>query len=185
MQAIVALRPLFQPTTLRAAASCSAAVRRMASATTTTTTSTTSLPAFGQPAFALTKTLPYVSFEEALDKTVHALKDVGFGVLTEIDVDATLQLKIHTALDRPYKILGACNPKFAHEALQKLPAFGLLMPCNVVVTMTDTDDATNPNAAVVSMVDPLSLFAVVQQEPGMEKMAREVREALQTALDAL
>jgi len=168
MRTVLALLPaLISKTTLRSTPTA----LRMAT--------TSSLPAFGTPSFGLTKTLPGVSYADAMTKTVSALKDVGFGVLTEIDVDATFQKKIDTSLDRPYKILGACNPNFAHRALQKIPAVGLLMPCNVVVT---TDAESN---AVVSMIDPMSLFAAVVNEPGMEDMAKEVQDALQKALDAL
>ena len=140
---------------------------------------TVSLPEFGQTAFGLTKTLSKdVTFDEALVKTKDALKDVGFGVLTEINLDATFRKKKDVALDRPYQILGACNPDFALQAVQLLPSIGLLLPCNVVVT------TTSDGVPVVSMIDPIAMFSMVD-EPEVESMAKEVRGVLQKALDSI
>ena len=76
------------------------------------------------------------NFEEVIDRTKAALAQRGFGVLTEIDVAATLKKKIGADME-PYVILGACNPTFAHQALQREPDLGLLLPCNVVVMQKD------------------------------------------------
>jgi uncharacterized protein (DUF302 family) len=140
---------------------------------------TVSLPDFGPTAFGLTKTLSKdVTFDEAVVKTKDALKSVGFGVLTEIDLDATFRKKKDVGLDRPYQILGACNPDFALQAVQMLPSIGLLLPCNVVVTTTPD------GAPVVSIVDPIAMFSMVN-EPKVKDMAQEVRGVLQTALDTI
>ena len=141
--------------------------------------STTSLPDFGEPAFGLTKTLPGVSYQDAMDKTVAELQKVGFGVLTQIDMAATMAAKLHTDFTRPYMILGACNPQLAYRALSAIPAIGLLLPCNVVVT---TDGEGN---AVVSMIKPEAMFSSMIQEPGMESMVDEVTGLLTQVLDAL
>ncbi len=93
-------------------------------------------------------------FEEALERTVAALKAEGFGVLTEIDVKETLKKKLDVDF-RPYKILGACNPPLAYRALSTAPEVGLLLPCNVTVSQVE-DGVTE-----VSLVDPLAMLGVV------------------------
>lgn len=105
--------------------------------------------------------------EEAEQKAIEALKAEGFGILTEIDVQAVLKKKID--VDRkPYKILGACNPALANKALQAEPDLGLLLPCNVVIR--EEEDGTT----TVAIVDPAAMFTVVDK-PEMEEMADEVR----------
>jgi uncharacterized protein (DUF302 family) len=135
------------------------------------------IPTFGNPSYGLTRTLDNVSYADGVDRARQSLQKQGFGVLTEIDVKATLQKKID-ADTRPYVILGACNPKLAHEALQAEPAIGLLLPCNVVVS---EDDAGN---AVVSAIDPVSMFAVVNR-PDVEPLAKAVRVLLERAIEEL
>lgn len=105
------------------------------------------------------------------------LKEHGFGVLTEIDVKATIKMKLDEDVP-PQFILGACNPPLAHRALTEEPAIGLLLPCNVVVTETEAGDAT------VSALDPVKLFALVGR-PELEPVAREVRERLVRVIEAL
>lgn len=140
---------------------------------------TVSLPDFGPTSLGLSKTLSKdVTFDDAVVKTKDALKSVGFGILTEIDLGATFRNKKDVALDRPYQILGACNPDFALRAVQMLPSIGLLLPCNVVVTTTPD------GSPLVSMIDPIVMFGAIN-EPQVESMAQEVKGLLQTALDAI
>lgn len=118
--------------------------------------------------------LPY---EEAVERVTAALKDEGFGVLTEIDVRATLKKKLD--VDFPhYIILGACNPPLAHKALQAEHEIGALLPCNVVVY----DDETG--GSVVSAVDPRAMMNVVQN-PAVQAVGDEAAERLQRALASL
>ncbi len=117
------------------------------------------------------------SMEEAEQKAIEALKAEGFGVLTEIDVQAVLKKKID--VDRkPYKILGACNPVLANKALQAEPDLGLLLPCNVVIR--EEEDGT----ITVAIVDPAAMFTVVDK-PEMEEMAEEVREIFERIMAAI
>jgi len=104
------------------------------------------------------------------------LKAEGFGVLTEIDVKATLKKKLDVDF-RPYKILGACNPPLAHKALQGEPLIGLLLPCNVVVFEEDGD-------AVVSFVNPKEMFKVVENAE-LQAVAEEVDAKMRRAFEAL
>ncbi len=135
------------------------------------------VPAFPATPYALVRALPGVPFADALTRTRAALATQGFGVLTEIDVRATMKAKLGADM-REYVILGACNPPLAFQALALEPGTGLLIPCNVAVT---ADDA---GGAIVAAVDPLALFGVVAK-PGMEGVATEVRERLARALDAI
>jgi uncharacterized protein (DUF302 family) len=117
------------------------------------------------------------SYEEALERVPEALKSEGFGVLTEIDVKDTLKKKLDVDFRR-YKILGACNPPFAHRALQTELEIGLLLPCNVIVY--EGDDGK----AVVSVVDPVQTVAA-QAGGEMKKLADEVRVKLGRVLEQL
>ena len=127
-------------------------------------------------AFGIAKTLD-APFDEALARVPTALAAEGFGVLTEIDVQATLKKKLDVDFRR-YRILGACNPPFAHRALQHSLDVGMLMPCNVIVY--ETDDGKT----VVSAVDPVQTMAA-QADPAVRPIAEQVREKLLLALDAL
>jgi uncharacterized protein (DUF302 family) len=104
--------------------------------------------------FRATLNIPY---EEAIEKATAALKEEGFGVLTEIDVKTTLKQKINADFQR-YIILGACNPNLAYQALQNELEIGLLLPCNVIVYETDEGHA------VVSIVNPLAMLGVVEND---------------------
>jgi uncharacterized protein (DUF302 family) len=117
------------------------------------------------------------SFDDALARVPEALKSEGFGVLTEIDIQGTLKAKLGVDFRR-FKILGACNPPFAHEALQEDLAAGLLLPCNVVVY--EGDD----HRAVVMAVDPTRTVAALGN-PKLATLAETVREKLSRALSKL
>ncbi len=113
-------------------------------------------------------------FDAAIAKVTDALKAEGFGVLTEIDVQATLKKKLDVDF-RKYKILGACNPPFAHRALTASLEVGLLLPCNVVVY--EEDGGTTHVAAI----DPMETVAA-RGEPELAGIAREVRDKLERAI---
>lgn len=117
--------------------------------------------------------LPY---EEAIEKVTGALKEEGFGVLTEIDVKATLKKKLDADF-RKYVILGACNPPLAHRALSTELEIGLLLPCNVIVYEED-------GGSVVSIVDPISMLGVVEN-PELEPVAQEARTRLKRVIEAV
>ncbi len=117
------------------------------------------------------------NFDDALAQVTAALKVEGFGVLTEIDVKDTLKKKL--AVDfRPYKILGACNPRLAYRALSTAPEVGLLLPCNVTVAYVE-DGVTE-----VSIIDPLLMLGFAQY-PDLEPVAEEARARLGRVATAL
>ena len=126
--------------------------------------------------FGIRKTLD-LDFDEALARVPDALKAEGFGVLTEIDVQATLKKKLDADFRR-YRILGACNPSFAYRALQHSLDVGMLLPCNVIVY--ETDD----RKTVVSAVDPMQTMAA-QGDEAIRPIADEVRKRLQRVIDSL
>lgn len=115
-------------------------------------------------------------FPTAVEKTRQALRDQGFGVLTEIDVRATLREKIGEEME-DYLILGACNPRLAHRALGVDRQVGLLLPCNVVVR-------TEAGQSVVEAIDPATMMNVTA-EPGLTPVADEAGRLLRAAIDTL
>ncbi len=117
-----------------------------------------------------------VPYEQAVDKVTAALKSEGFGILTEIDVKATLKKKLDTDFRR-YVILGACNPPLAHRALQVDLDVGLLLPCNVIVY-------EDGEGSVVSIIDPLTMVEI-SDNPSLGEVAQEARTRLQRVVDKL
>ena len=113
-------------------------------------------------------------FDEAVDAMTHALKTEGFGVLTEINVQATLKKKINVSFRR-YLILGACNPPLAYEALQNELEIGLLMPCNVILYETDEGETA------VSIANPMAMVSITNV-PALQKMATQAKSKLTRAL---
>lgn len=117
-----------------------------------------------------------LSFEAAIEKVTDTLKQEGFGVLTTIDVKETLKKKLDIDFKK-YTILGACNPPFAHKALQAEEEIGLLLPCNVIVYEKE-------GGTVVSAFDPMSMMKIVDN-PAIQPIAAEVKERLKRAIDAV
>ncbi len=115
-------------------------------------------------------------FATAVDRVKSALQAEGFGVLSEIDVAATLQAKLGVEIP-PYLILGACNPPLAHRALSADPDIGALLPCNVVLRQTG-------DAVTVAFMDPAAVLGIVDV-PGVAELAGEVREKLLRVRDSL
>ncbi len=116
-------------------------------------------------------------FDETIERVIAALKTEGFGVLSDIDVAATLKSKL--GIDqRPYRILGACNPDFAHKAISAEPDIGVLLPCNFVVREDDAGDVH------VMFMNPLAVLDLVEN-PQVPELASVVREKLDRALEAV
>jgi uncharacterized protein (DUF302 family) len=116
-------------------------------------------------------------YEQAVERATAALKDEGFGVLTEIDVKATLKAKLGQDFQR-YVILGACNPPLAHQALQAELEIGLMLPCNVIVY------ETQDGGSVVSAINPMAALGVVDNSTLLE-VAEQVTEKIQRVVDSL
>lgn len=117
------------------------------------------------------------SFDDVVERTTQALADEGFGIITEIDMQATLKKKID--VDRkPYKILGACNPKLANQALGEEIDIGLLLPCNVVVRENDN------GAVTVGFLDPTEIFKLVDNAQ-VAPLAEDIKARLKRVVKAI
>ena len=129
-------------------------------------------------ALSLSTTL-HTSFDDAVARTRKALADQGFGVLTEIDVKATLKAKLGAEMN-DYLIPGACNPPLAHRAVSIDPQIGLLLPCNVVVRADPATDDT----VIVEAINPQMLVDLTG-EPALREVAEQATAKLQAAIEAL
>lgn len=117
------------------------------------------------------------SFGDAVDRVTEALAKEGFGVLTEIDVKETLKKKLDVDF-RPYTILGACNPGFAHQALEAEDKIGTMLPCNVIVQDKGAEGVE------VAAINPIASMSAVEN-PALEPIARQVQARLQSVIEAL
>jgi uncharacterized protein (DUF302 family) len=127
--------------------------------------------------YGFTTTLTDLSFEQALAKTLDALKAEGFGVLSDIDVQRAMKDKLGVEMP-PYRILGACNPPLAHQALQAEPDIGLLLPCNVIVRQEA------PGRVVVGFLDPQVMVGLVGK-PSVKPVADQAEQRLRRAWASL
>lgn len=127
--------------------------------------------------YYFSKTFDGPTFDGVIEKTVAALKQEGFGILTEIDIKATFKKKLDVDFPK-YMILGACNPGFAHKALQAENKIGTMLPCNVIVRETDK------GGIEVAAVDPMASMMGVENSQ-LAEIAGEVRDKLKRAVDSL
>ncbi len=118
-----------------------------------------------------------LGYEEAIEKVTEELKKEGFGILTEIDVKETLKKKLDVDF-KPYKILGACNPPFAHKALQSEEQIGLMLPCNVIVYVNEQ------NETVVAVIDPIASMQAVNNDK-LGEVAETIQSKLKNVIDSL
>ncbi|PKQ61260.1 hypothetical protein BZG02_16640 [Labilibaculum filiforme] len=116
-------------------------------------------------------------FDDAVDRVTKALQTEGFGILTDIDVKATLKEKLDVNFKK-YRILGACNPSFAYKAFQVEDQIGIMMPCNVTVIEQDNGHVD------ISMMDPTAAFNVIENEE-LQPFARELKDRLERCLTYL
>jgi uncharacterized protein (DUF302 family) len=127
--------------------------------------------------YGFTTTLSGIGFDQAREKTIEALKAEGFGVLSEIDIQSAMKAKLGVDMPR-YRILGACNPPLAHQALQAEPDIGLLLPCNVIVR--EAEDGR----IVVGFLNPQVMIELVDK-PGMKAVSDEAEERLRRVCESL
>ncbi len=127
--------------------------------------------------YSISKRVDY-SYDEALVKVTEALKGEGFGILTEVDVKATLKKKLDVDF-KPYKILGACNPPYAYEVLSLEEQIGLSLPCNVVVFVNDSGET------IVAAIDPVTSLGGATPNQKVKEIAAEVREKLKKVIENL
>ncbi len=127
--------------------------------------------------YALIKELPGTEYDDAVTRATELLADEGFGVLTEIDVKATLKKKLDVDFKR-YVILGACNPKLAHHAMSGEPFIGVLLPCNVVVMERDG------GGSIVAALKPTAVFSLIDNDQ-VAPIADEVEHRMRRALEKM
>ena len=125
--------------------------------------------------YTYNRTLTGVDIDAADTRIRAALKDNGFGVLTEIDVKATMKKKIDVEM-QPYRILGACNPKMAYKAIGIEPRVGAMLPCNVILRAVD-------GGTEISAIDPVASMQAIDNDE-LHSVAGEVRDMMRTAVDA-
>ena len=123
--------------------------------------------------YTINRKIEGASFEEAVERTRKALAEQGFGVLTEIDAQATMKKKLNVDMD-PYRILGACNPEMAHQAIGMEPRVGAMLPCNVIVRQVS-------GGVEVSAIDPVASMQAIEN-PELKRVAAQVREMLAEAV---
>lgn len=126
-------------------------------------------------AYTCDRRIENADFEEVDARLRAALADKGFGVLTEIDVKATLRKKLGVEMDS-YRILGACNPRMAHQALGLEPRVGAMLPCNVILRQV-------PGAVEISAIDPVASMAAIDND-ALKEVAGQVRDLLAEAVGA-
>ncbi|MGZ0017723.1 DUF302 domain-containing protein [Yeosuana sp. AK3] len=127
--------------------------------------------------YYFSKSLVNVTFDEAIQKVTESLKEEGFGILTEIDIKATLKKKLDVDFYN-YKILGACNPPFAYKALMAEDKIGTMLPCNVIVQEKEAGHVE------VSAVDPVASMQTVENDELID-IANDIRDRLQKVINAL
>lgn len=127
--------------------------------------------------YGFTTTITGTTFEQALAKTIAALKTEGFGVLSDIDVQHAMKEKLGVDMP-PYRILGACNPALANQALQAVPDIGLLLPCNVIVR------EAAPERVLIGFLDPQIMVNLVDK-PEVKTVANAAEERLRRACESL
>lgn len=127
--------------------------------------------------YYINKTLKNISFEEGISRITESLKNEGFGILTEIDLKATLKKKLDVDFYN-YKILGACNPPFAYEALQAEDKIGTMLPCNVIVQEKKKGEIE------ISAVDPMASMQAIENE-NLGNLAKKVKTRLENCIEAL
>lgn len=118
-----------------------------------------------------------VNFEDAIENVTEELKKEGFGVLTEIDLKSTLKKKLDVDFYN-YRILGACNPPYAHKALLSENKIGTMLPCNVIV------QERNPGEIEISAVDPIASMQAIEN-PELGALAHEIRDKLKSVIEAI